>query len=201
MLYRPFLIFCFCCIAFYTKAQTGWKLLKEENGISVFGSINGPSKFKSIRVACTLDGTYEKLIKILTDVPRHKEWVYKTKETKLLQTISPATIIYHSETAMPWPIENRDAVIQMVVYKENLPRFLKVTATSMPEALPKQKGKIRIPSLAVTWQVTAKEENKIYIEYVLEVNPGGSLPAWVVNMYADKGPYESFKKLAELLKK
>jgi len=41
----------------------------------------------------------------------------------------------------------------------------------------------------------------ISIVYTFEADPGGNLPAWLVNSFADKGPYESFKKLAELLKK
>jgi hypothetical protein len=41
----------------------------------------------------------------------------------------------------------------------------------------------------------------ISIVYIFDAEPGGSLPAWVVNMFTDKGPYESFKKLSELLKR
>jgi hypothetical protein len=40
----------------------------------------------------------------------------------------------------------------------------------------------------------------INIVYTFDADPGGSLPAWLVNMFADKGPYESFKKLSVLLK-
>ncbi|MBD0377821.1 MAG: lipid-binding protein, partial [Flavisolibacter sp.] len=43
--------------------------------------------------------------------------------------------------------------------------------------------------------------NTLNVDYTLQVNPGGQLPPWLVNMFADKGPYESFKKLAELLKR
>ena len=39
-----------------------------------------------------------------------------------------------------------------------------------------------------------------YDIYVFDANPGGSVPAWLANNFADKGPYESFKKLAEMLK-
>jgi hypothetical protein len=43
--------------------------------------------------------------------------------------------------------------------------------------------------------------NSISIVYILEADPGGSVPAWMVNMFIDKGPFESFKKLSGLLKK
>jgi hypothetical protein len=41
----------------------------------------------------------------------------------------------------------------------------------------------------------------INIIYTIELDPGGSVPAWIANMFADKGPYESFSNLADLLKK
>jgi hypothetical protein len=40
----------------------------------------------------------------------------------------------------------------------------------------------------------------IHIVYTFEADPGGSIPAWMVNSFADKGPFESFKKLGQLLK-
>jgi hypothetical protein len=35
--------------------------------------------------------------------------------------------------------------------------------------------------------------DRLHIEYIFKVHPGGSLPPWMVNMFADKGPYESLK--------
>jgi hypothetical protein len=40
----------------------------------------------------------------------------------------------------------------------------------------------------------------IQIMYTFEANPGGSVPAWLVNSFADKGPFESFKKLENILR-
>ena len=181
-------------------AQTKWKLVKDQQGIKVYTGEIDNVKFKSIRVVCTLDGSYEKLIKILSNVERHKDWVYKTKSATLLKKNTDHDFVYHSVTAMPWPMDNRDAVVHLVINKENLPLSLIVDAQSEPANIPKKEGLVRIPYSHASWVVTMSSTNKLQIEYIFRVNPGGSLPPWIVNMFADKGPYESFKKLAELLK-
>jgi hypothetical protein len=42
--------------------------------------------------------------------------------------------------------------------------------------------------------------NTLSITFIVYAEPGGNVPAWVVNMFLNKGPYESFKKLAGILK-
>ena len=70
-----------------------------------------------------------------------------------------------------------------------------------PIICPEKSGKVRVTSSSISWNVTMPTTNTINIIYIFEAEPGGSLPAWVANMFADKGPYETFKKLGEILKK
>ena len=101
---------------------------------------------------------------------------------------------------MPWPLSNRDAVTHMKINRDTMDRFLEVVETGEPTYLPENSGIVRVPKLYINWHVTMPYKNKLNIVYLLEVEPGGSMPAWIVNMFVDKGPYESFKKLQEILK-
>ncbi|MEJ0083023.1 MAG: hypothetical protein WDM78_19195 [Puia sp.] len=40
-------------------------------------------------------------------------------------------------------------------------------------------------------------DKSIHLDYVLEMNPGGSLPVWILNLFSTKGPMESFEKHKE----
>jgi hypothetical protein len=40
----------------------------------------------------------------------------------------------------------------------------------------------------------------IYIIYEVEVDPGGSIPGWIANMFVAKGPFETFGNLGKKLK-
>ncbi len=181
--------------------QYTWKLSKEKDGIKVYQSSVANSEYKSIKVECILDGTYDKLLAVLNQPDHFKDWVYNNKTGYILNQNSPDDYYYYTETHLPWPAANRDAVEHLRVTRDSLDRFLKITAISDPNYIPEKDGKIRVPFSSISWYVTAPTTNTIKIEYIFQAEPGGSLPAWLVNMFADKGPVESFRKLEEVLKK
>ena len=189
-------LFLFILIALNIKGYTqpNWKLAKEKNGIKIFLASVENSKFKNIKVQAVMEGSITKLISILCEVPKMKEWIYKCKQSYLLKQISPTNIFYYNETALPWPVSNRDMIIHLTVIPDSLHHLVRISAVSEPKFIAEKKGLVRIPYSKANWYVV-ETGNKIDIDYTFEVDPGGSLPAWLVNMLADKGPYESFEKL------
>jgi len=187
-------------IASATFAQYNWKLSKDKDGIKIYQSDVANSNFKSIKVECTLQGNYVKLINILNNIPRHTDWVYNNKTAYTIKNITPYDYYYYAETSMPWPVSNRDAVIHIQMKMDSLNHFLIVNGIGEPNYTPQKSGIVRVPRSMVNWYVTMPTNNTITIRYIFDADPGGSLPAWLVNMFIDKAPYESFKKLAAILK-
>jgi len=186
--------------AFSVKGQYDWKLTKAKDGISVYQSAVKYSNYKSIKVECTLSGNYDKLIAVLNNVGGQKDWVYHNKEAYVLKQISLHEFYYYTEASLPWPMSNRDAIVHLKMDRDSLNRFLNITSIGVPDYISEKSGKVRVTSSTIKWNVTMPTTNTIKIIYIFEADPGGSLPAWVANMFADKGPYETFKKLGEILK-
>jgi hypothetical protein len=181
--------------------QYNWKLEKDKNGIKVYSSEMPNSAFKAVKVECTLTGSYTKLVSILTKVSLFSKWIYNTKYSKTVRQTTPLDFVYYSETSLPWPLSNRDAVIHLRIKTDSLPRFLTITGSDIPGLIPEIPGKVRVSQYSASWKVTMPTAKTIKIYYILELNPGGSIPAWVANSFADKGPFETFSNLADLLKK
>lgn len=195
---------CLVLCSFFADAAIGqynWKLSKEKDGIRVYQSDVLHSSYKSIKVECTLEGNYDKLMTVLNDVSHQKDWVYNNKNSSVLKRISPDEFYYYSETYLPWPMSNRDAVVHLKMNKDGQDRFLKITAVSEPNYIPEKSDKVRVPRLDISWYVTMPAPQMISIVYIFDGEPGGSIPTWMVNMFTDKGPFETFKKLSELLKR
>jgi len=180
--------------------QYNWKLSKDEDGIKVYLSEVKHSKFKNIKVECTLEGTYDKLMAVLNDVDNQKSWVYNNISSSILKRMSANEFYYYTKTHLPWPMTNRDAVIHLKMNKDSLNRFLKISAVSVPGFVPEKSDLVRVPRSDISWYVIMPTAKTISIVYIFDAEPGGSLPAWAVNMFTEKGPYESFKKLSKLLK-
>ncbi len=192
----------FISLLFYSfaGAQTSWELAKEKNGIKVFTRKENNSKFKSIRVEATLNGTLDKLLKVLMDAGSNKEWVYNTNTSYIMKRLGTYETISYTETNVPWPGSNRDVPLHMHLIPDNKLNTLKVIAKGVPDAIPHKKGIVRIPYFNSWWDVKYDGRNKLTIVYFLEMDPGGSVPAWLVNMFIAKGPYETFTGLVRVMR-
>ncbi|MDO1444832.1 START domain-containing protein [Rhodocytophaga aerolata] len=189
-----------CLLAFSCfSAQAQWNLEKETNGIKIYTAESSTSPVKSVKVEAVFKGTCQKIISILKEVEKQPQWVYATKQAYLIQEISATELLYYVETALPWPARNRDAAVRMTIEQTPADKKVIITTIGEPEAIPAKSGKIRVPQLKGIWQVKEVADGKINIEYILDLNPGGSLPAGVVNLFVTKGPYETFINLAKLL--
>ncbi|MBL0234061.1 MAG: hypothetical protein IPQ08_10370 [Chitinophagaceae bacterium] len=176
-----------------------WKLEKDKDNIKVYTADSKNNSFKLVKVEATIPGTYAKLISVLTNVDEFSKWIYHNKFCRLIKKITAYDFIYYSEIEMPWPVSNRDVLIHLQIKTDSLPHFMTVTGRAEKGIIPEIPTKVRVPLYIANWKVTAPAPNKLQISYTLELDPGGSLPAWVVNSFAEKGPFGTFSNLAKLL--
>ena len=179
-------------------AQGSWELRKDGDGISVYTRKAANGNIKELRVLCELDATKAQLISTLQDIADYNEWVYSNKRSVVLKTVNPEKIIYYTESHLPWPIKDRDLVIELDITPT--PDVLNIQAKSMPNYLPQKNNYIRVPYSLATWKVTQTPNNKLKVDYTFSVDPGGSIPVWLVNATLAIGPYNSFVRLKEILK-
>lgn len=198
---KHLILFSFVLASFGSWAQYNWKPGKSKNGISVYTSDVAGSSFKAVKVDCTLTGTFTKLISILSNVADFSDWIYNNKTSKLLKSYSPHDFLYYSETSMPFPFNNRDVIIRMQLNTDSLPKFMTINGYNVDGVITEIPGRERIPHYSASWKVTMPTSNTLHITYILEVDPGGNLPAWLANSFIEKGPYGTFSNLADRLKK
>jgi hypothetical protein len=178
-------------------AQNAWIVKKEKNGIRISSRSSEFSKFNDLKIEMDLTGTVSQLAAILLDVARYTEWAYGTKTCMLIKKVSNSEVIYYSEFDVPWPATNRDLYADFKVVIDSVSKSLKVISVGMKDYQPEKKDLVRVPMSKGTWNVTTISSKIIHLEYILAVNPGGSVPAWILNMFATRGPMETFERLKE----
>jgi len=179
-------------------AQGKWDLKKDDKGIQVFTRNAAKGNIKELRVVCELDATRAQLISTLQNINDYNNWVYSEKKSTILKTITPQNIIYYTQARLPWPIKDRDLVVELNI--STTADALYVQAKSIPDYLPKNSSYIRVPYSLAQWKVTQAPDNKLKVDYTFSVDPGGNIPSWLVNATLTIGPYNSFLKLREVLK-
>lgn len=176
-------------------AQVDCTLRLEKDSIRVFTCPSENSKYKIIKATFELEARFDQLEKMLLDIDHLADWQYRTTSAQLLKTIGPNEIVYHTEVSAP-VIDNRDFVIHLKVEKKTSDEW-HITATSQPDFIPEKENVVRIPFSKATWTVKEKTPRRLSVEYVIEIDFGGAVPAWVVNSLAHKAPYETFRAMKE----
>ena len=178
-----------------SPAQNNWQLKKESDGIKIYTASRPGSNVRALRVEYTLEASLSQLAALLLDVSIQPQWVYSTKSSSVLKKVSDNELVYYTEKSMPWPATNRDVVTRLKITQQPDNYVMTVSSIGEPDYIPAKPGLIRVPFSKVTWTVTPVDHNHLKIDYTAEADPGGSVPAFIVNMFLIKGPYETFKKL------
>ena len=185
---------------FSVQSQPAWSLKKDKNGIKVFSRKSDTYKFDELKVECEFEGRLSQLAAVILDVNNQYKWVYKTNKSQLVKEMTASDVFYYTEIDCPWPFENRDMVIRMTVLQNTANKVMTILAKSVNDYLPEKNHVVRIKYSNAVWTVTPINNKQFKIEYKIQVDPGNGIPAWLLNLFAVNGPYESFLNLKEKLK-
>lgn len=196
---KTILLLLMSCACIVARAQTAWELKKDDEGIKVYTGSIPNSNIKAVKVTCILNASLSGLTALLLDSKAHEQWVYNTKTSYLVKQLSASSQLYYSEISMPWPLTNRDVVVEMNISQTPGTNVMYVSANAVAQYVPLNKNKVRVTMSKVSWTVTPIGNNQLSVVYIGQADPGGDIPAWLANSFSTKGPFETFKKLKELI--
>jgi len=176
-------------------AQDKWSLSVNREGIQVYTRPIENSKIKAIKVVTNLQAASSQVVAAILDIQTCNEWVYHSTENVLIKQVSPLELIYYSRVDVPWPVEDRDYVVHIEVEQDPRTKVITVNSPCIPGYVAEKKDIVRISHTVGKWTITPLGKNQVRAEYMLEVDPMGNIPAWLTNLFATKGPLETFRNL------
>lgn len=186
-----------CC----TLAQSEWELELEKDSILIYTSKRADSRYKTVKAVFTVDSTLPQLAAAVLDIENYAAWQYQTASVKVLQKISDREVVYHTEVEAPVVATNRDFVIRLTVDPDPPTNGLIIEAVSIPDFMPRLEDVIRVPYSRARWTVVPKGNGKLSVEYIIDIDLGGIVPVWLVNLLAPKAPYETFNSFRQIIGK
>jgi hypothetical protein len=177
--------------------QNNWILQKEKDGIKISTRHAVSSQFDDVHVEVDLPGNIEQMKSILIDISHYKDWSYAMKESVLIKQFGPGKLIYYSEIEVPWPATNRYFYANFDLMEDSLNHSIKVISLNLPDYLPASKDLLQVTFVKGLWNISTISKKTIHIDYILELNPGGNLPSWVLNLFSSKGPLETFENIRQ----
>ncbi|NOX84478.1 MAG: START domain-containing protein [Chlorobi bacterium] len=181
--------------------ENGWKLAKVKDGIKVYTRIPEGVRLKEYKAETIVEATPERVLEVLTDADRYSEWMSGIKETKRLKKEGDSAFYIYALLSLPWPFDDRDEVSRSVVMKDTIPGGYFMPIRLVSGLVPEKKGIVRMTNGKGYWLIEPLPDGKTRIIHQFIGDPGGNIPAWIVNIFLVDSPYKSFLGLRQELMK
>jgi len=185
-------------VTFINAQDSDWQLKREKDNLKVYTRNIGETGIKELKLTTRMKTSLSSIIALFNDVPANTEWVYSSKEAKITETITPYHVYYYSVSDFPWPLNDRDLIVDSIINQD--PDTKVVTSASVAaDKYPVQKGLVRVTVFESKWILTPLPDGMVDIVYMVKTDPGGNIPIFLTNMFIDKGPIATMKKMRDIL--
>ncbi len=174
----------------------GWKVVRKEAGVTVSQKEIEGRDLPVFRGSTVIAADIYDLLGILQDIDEHPKWMHRCKEARLIKRYAEFHVLHYNRTDAPWPVSDRDTVLdsRVEIQPEShsvLVRFKAVKSPLQGEVT----DVVRMRRLSGYYKLTALSATKTRVEYQVDADPGGSLPAWVVAMASEDLPVNTLTNL------
>ncbi|MBK6688000.1 MAG: hypothetical protein IPG45_26230 [Deltaproteobacteria bacterium] len=174
-----------------------WEPITQEDGITVWQRAVPGTSLVEFRGKGRVGAHVKKILAVLHDTHRKTEWMQNCVESTRLKKLGPGQSIMYNRTGSTVPlVADRDVVLESAVTIWREKGQVKVEVWNVDDpAKPPVDGVVRMPRLQATWTLVALDQGNTEITYQVQADPGGALPAWVVNLVAKKIPLHTIQNL------
>lgn len=173
-----------------------WVHIGDEDGISLWKQEVPGFPLPGFRGEVTIAASIVDIERTIRDAAHHTEWIYRCAESRVLEGIGPDEALLYNRTAAPWPVWDRDVVLETRVTRsvDGMTVLLSFhNAKNSHYPLPEHV--VRMPRLVGFYKLVKLAPEQTKVTYQVEADPGGSLPRWLAARVARDLPYETLSRL------
>ena len=177
-----------------------WLLKRNLPDMKVYYRDSPNSYIKELKITLDVESDLRTIMAVLNDVPVYPDWAFKCIESRVVKEVNDTEMYYYNEIDFPWPMSNRDLIAHSFVHQDPISKKISTRSESAHHMEPEKEGLVRVKLIEIRWEITPTGPNSAHIEYFLKSDPGGTIPAWMINLAIDKGPTTSMRGFRERLK-
>jgi len=171
-------------------AQESWDLAKESDGVKVYTRTNKVMSFKEFKATMTVKAKVQDFVSVLFDVDGLTSWGYNISESKLLERPNDTIQIYYAVAKAPWPYKDRDGIYKNTFDWDKNSGSLTVEIELLEDERELSNSFVRMDGYGF-WKVEEISANELKIDFQMQVDPGGSIKAWMANMFVTDSPFKT----------
>ena len=187
---------------FFSNAiDTNWTKVKEGNGIIIHTREYNDFGVKQVKAEMTLRTSLSSLVALVRRGDLYVDWSYQCSDSYLLEVKTDRIQYGYTKLDVPWPASDRDVVYKLKVSQDIETGIVRTYAYSVPDFIQHNKGVVRVLHATTQWTFTPIKDGSVHMEYIAGFDPGGSAPAWIVNLGIDVGPMYNLTRIKEIIQR
>ena len=171
-------------------SQDEWDLIRDTAGIKVYSKEVEGYHFKSFKAITTINGSVHDFVFTLTDIPNFPKWGHQIKSAKIVEKTGDTLQIYYSIAKAPFPYKDRDGIYLNRFKWDSETKTLIIEIEVLNDYLDPNEKYIRVKGYGY-WKLLVVSENKMEVTFSMQLDPGGSIPSWLANMFIDGAPFHT----------
>jgi hypothetical protein len=140
-----------------------------------------------------------KAIALFEDEKQIRRWYFQCVRSELVENEGPRQEIIYLILHLPWPLAARDFIFRRTKTEDPASGIISYTLTALPNRLPLVKGLIRVQTIESVWRFRSLPKGRTEIYFQQHTDPGGSIPASIINQLAAQTPFFSLKNFRKLI--
>ncbi len=195
-------------VLFLGAAAVDWTLVKEKDGITVHTRPVEGSDFLEFKGETVVEGRVDTLVAILYDTPSAPQWLHQCDFAMTIGQLAFTDNYTFQTYDLPFPVRDRQVILHALLsysgktarldlQEENAfchhktdSRCLKVKAAK----------KVWISKSRGFYMLEPVDEERCRVTWQQHIEPGGTIPEWLVNALIVDMPYNSLLRLHEQVK-
>ena len=176
-----------------------WRWVGDKRAVQLWVLKSPGDVLPGFRGQTKIRGTIDKIVQEMLDVRHHNEWMHRCAESWIYaQTGENRGILYNRTSSAPWPVWDRDVVLDVQFDYAPDRKSLTVRFHNRDDLLrPVPERVVRMPKLVGFYKMTQLGPNLTNVLYQVEVDIGGSIPDWIAEQVARDLPYYTLLSLRE----
>lgn len=201
MLLRLLAAFLIVISGYAFAGDDGWVLARDRDGIKVWTRDIPDYPIRGFKAVMTVNSSLRGLVNLILDTDNASRWVYRTNRIQLLKRdTEAATFIIRVETDFPWPLSDRDVVLDGKIVQDTKTGAVTIQSHSVDSVeYPKRPDFVRMPDMQGTWIFRPLGKDLVEVTMLGRADPGGNIPAGIVNLIIQETPYRTMQRMREVL--
>lgn len=201
MMFHPviifFLIFFEPNLIFTPLEDDEWEKSMDKDDIVIYTRKMEGSPFKEFIAETEMRGSFENFRHIITNIDNYHKWLPNCKSAVVIENPAENDITYHMKLKVPFPFSKRD-MIQQIILTESKDKLM-VDIINRPQKVAEEKNYVRMLKADGKWIIKKISKNEVAIKFRYAADPGGGVPAWLVNTFIVDDPHKTLKNLRKMM--